>query len=113
MESVVSIHPSSASTPHDLYDDVMCTTRSHASTSLEAKLGNTSPTSFHVNQAARSRRVSCVDLPLSALWRNRQIEARLVLMPKPRSHRGDFEAQITKPELLVLRPKLENRRPWF
>jgi hypothetical protein len=113
MQSVVSIRPSSASTPHDLYDDVMCTTRSHASTSLEVRLGNTSPTSFHVNQAARSRRVSCVDLPLLALWRNRQIKARLVLMPKPRNHRGDFEAQITKSELLVLRPKLENRRPWF
>jgi hypothetical protein len=35
-------------------------------------------------------------------------------MPKPRNHRGDFEAQITKPELLVLRPKPENPSPpWF
>jgi hypothetical protein len=30
----------------------------------------------------------------------------MVLMPKPRNHRGDFETQITKQELLVLRPKL-------
>jgi hypothetical protein len=38
----------------------------------------------------------------------------MVLMPKPRNHRGDFEAQITKPELLVLRPKLGNPSPpWF
>jgi hypothetical protein len=32
----------------------------------------------------------------------------LVLRPKPRNRRGDFEAQITKPELPVLRPKPEN-----
>jgi hypothetical protein len=29
----------------------------------------------------------------------------LVLKPKPRNRHGDFEAQITKPKLLVLRPK--------
>jgi hypothetical protein len=38
------------------------------------------------------------------LWRNRQTEAHLVLRPKPRNCRGDFEAQITKPKLPVLRP---------
>jgi hypothetical protein len=32
----------------------------------------------------------------------------LVLRPKPRNRRGDFEAQITKPELPVLRPKPGN-----
>jgi hypothetical protein len=32
-------------------------------------------------------------------------------MPKPRNRRGDFEAQITKPELSVLRPKPENPPP--
>jgi hypothetical protein len=38
----------------------------------------------------------------------------VVLRPKPRNRRGDFEAQITKSELLVLRPKLENPPPpWF
>jgi hypothetical protein len=38
----------------------------------------------------------------------------LVLRPKPRNCRGDFEAQITKPELLALRPKLGNPPPpWF
>jgi hypothetical protein len=31
----------------------------------------------------------------------------LVLRPKPRNRRGDFEAPITKPELPVLRPKSE------
>jgi hypothetical protein len=48
------------------------------------------------------------------LWRNRQIEARLVLRPQPRNRRSDFEAQITKPKLPVLRPKLGNPPPpWF
>jgi hypothetical protein len=38
----------------------------------------------------------------------------LVLRPKPRNRRGDFEAQITKPELLVLRLKPGNPPPpWF
>jgi hypothetical protein len=66
-----------------------------------------------VKQAARSRRVSRADLPPSVLWR-RQTEAHLVLRPKPRNHRGDFEAQLTKPELPVLRPKPGNPPPpWF
>jgi hypothetical protein len=48
------------------------------------------------------------------LWRNRQIEACLVLRPKLRNCRGDFEAQITKPELPVLRLKPGNPPPpWF
>jgi hypothetical protein len=38
----------------------------------------------------------------------------MVLMPKPRIHRCDFEAQIIKPELPVLRPKPGNPPPpWF
>jgi hypothetical protein len=38
----------------------------------------------------------------------------LVLRPKTRNYHGDFEAQITKPELPVLRPKPENPPPpWF
>jgi hypothetical protein len=38
----------------------------------------------------------------------------LVLRSKLRNPRGDFEAQITKPELPVLRPKPENPPPpWF
>jgi hypothetical protein len=58
--------------------------------------------------------VSRADLPLSVLWCNRQTKAHLFLRPKPRNRRGDFEAQITKPELSVLRPKLENPPPtWF
>jgi hypothetical protein len=35
-------------------------------------------------------------------------------MSKPRNRRGDFETQITKPKLLVLRPKPGNPAPpWF
>jgi hypothetical protein len=38
----------------------------------------------------------------------------LVLKPKSRNRRGDFEAQITKPKLPVLRPKPGNPPPpWF
>jgi hypothetical protein len=37
------------------------------------------------------------DLPPSVLWRNRQTEACLVLRPKSRNRRGDFDAQIIKP----------------
>jgi hypothetical protein len=58
--------------------------------------------------------VSHVDLPLSVLWHNRQIKACFGLGPKPKNHRGEFEAQITKPELSVLRPKPGNPPPpWF
>jgi hypothetical protein len=58
--------------------------------------------------------VSRADLPPSVLLRNRQTEVCLVLRPKPRNHHSDFEAQITKPELSVLRPKLGNPSPpWF
>jgi hypothetical protein len=58
--------------------------------------------------------MSRIDLPPLVLWRNRQTEARLVLRPKPRNHRGDFEAQITKSELSVFRPKPEHPPPpWF
>jgi hypothetical protein len=42
------------------------------------------------------------------LWCNRQTEAGFVLRPKPRNHRGDFEVQITKPDMLILRPKPGN-----
>jgi hypothetical protein len=35
----------------------------------------------------------------------------LVLRPKPRNRRGDFEAQIIKSELPVLRPKPGNPPP--
>jgi hypothetical protein len=38
----------------------------------------------------------------------------LVFRPKLRNCHGDFESQITKRELLVLRPKSENLPPlWF
>jgi hypothetical protein len=48
------------------------------------------------------------------LWHNRQTEARLVLRPKPRNRRGDFDAQITKQELPVLMPNPgDPPPPWF
>jgi hypothetical protein len=48
------------------------------------------------------------------LWRNRQTEAYLVLRLKLRNRRGDFDGQITKLELSVLKPKPENPPPpWF
>jgi hypothetical protein len=48
------------------------------------------------------------------LRRNRQTEAYVVLRPKRRNRRGDFETQIAKPELPVLRPKSGNPPPpWF
>jgi hypothetical protein len=38
----------------------------------------------------------------------------LILRRKPRNHHAIFAAQITKPELTVLRPKPENPPPpWF
>jgi hypothetical protein len=45
------------------------------------------------------------------LWRNRQTEVWLVLRPNSRNHHGDFEAQITKPELPILRSKPGNHQP--
>jgi hypothetical protein len=89
-------------------------THHRVSTSLQARLGNPSQIYFHAKQAARSQHVSRADLLPSVLWSNQQTEACLVLMPKPRNHRGDFKAQITKSELPVLRPKLGNLLPpWF
>jgi hypothetical protein len=47
------------------------------------------------------------------LWCNQQIEAHLVLRPKPRNRHGDFENQITKPELPVLSKLGNPPPPWF
>jgi hypothetical protein len=55
--------------------------------------------------------VSRIDHTPLVLWHNRQTEAHLFFRPKPRNHHGDFEAQITKPELPVLRPKSGNPPP--
>jgi hypothetical protein len=52
--------------------------------------------------------VSRTVLAKSVLWHNRQTEACLVLSTKPRNRFANFEAQITKPELPVLRTKPEN-----
>jgi hypothetical protein len=111
---IVSTHPSSASSQRNVHGGATCTTRRHASASLEARLRKPSSTSFHPNQAARSRRVSRVNLPPSGLLRNRQTEVHLILMPKPINRCGDFDAQITKPRLPVLRPKSGNPpSPWL
>jgi hypothetical protein len=41
-------------------------------------------------------------------------KCKMILRPKPRNRYGDFEAQITKLELLVLMPKSGNPPPpWF
>jgi hypothetical protein len=96
-QPVALTHPYSSFTRRNLYDDATCTTCHHASASLEAKLKNPSATSLQTKQVTRSRCVSHTVLPSSVLWRNRQTKAHLVLRPKPRNHRGDFEVQITKP----------------
>jgi hypothetical protein len=58
--------------------------------------------------------MSRADLAPSILRHNRQTDACMVLRPKPRNRRGDFEAQNTKPELQILRPKPGNPPPpWF
>jgi hypothetical protein len=58
--------------------------------------------------------MSHADFHPSVFLRNRQIDAHFIMRPKPRNCRGDFEAQITKPELPVLRHNLGNPpRPWF
>jgi hypothetical protein len=108
MQPVASTRPAAACLQRNLHDGATCTTRSRASASLQARLGNPSQTCLDAKQAARFQRVSHADLPPSVLWCNRQTEAYLVLRPKLRNHRSDFEAQITKLELPVLRPKPEN-----
>jgi hypothetical protein len=51
---------------------------------------------------------------VSLQTRLEKTEAHLVLRPKPRNRHGDFDAQITKPKLPVLRPKPGNPPPpWF
>jgi hypothetical protein len=57
--------------------------------------------------------VSFAVLPPLVLWSNREIEACLVLSPKPRNRHGDFKAQIIKPELPILVPKPGNLSHWF
>jgi hypothetical protein len=37
----------------------------------------------------------------------------MVLSLKPRNRRGDFDAQITKPDMPILRPKSENPNQRF
>jgi hypothetical protein len=80
---------------------------------LRPDWGNSSATCFQVKQAGRSWRVSHAVLPPLVLWRNWQTEVCLVLRPKPKNRRGDFEAQITKLKLPILRPKLGNPSRWF
>jgi hypothetical protein len=110
-QSVTSTCPSSTCLRCKLRDGAACTTHRHVSGSLQTRLRNPSQTCFHTKQATRSRRVSRTDLPPSVLWRNRQTEACMVLRPKSRNRHCDFDAQITKPELSVLRPKPRNPQP--
>jgi hypothetical protein len=114
MQPVASTRLSSTCLWRNLCDGATCTTRRRTSASLQARLGNSSQTCFHMKQAGRSQCVSRADLPPSVLWSNRQIEANLVLRLKPRNRRGGFEAKITKPKLPILRPKPGNPPPpWF
>jgi hypothetical protein len=101
--------------PRDLRDDATCTTHHRSSTSFEAKLENPNPTCFQVKQVARSRRVSRAVLLPSVLWRNWQTVARLILRSKPRNCRGNFGAQMTKPNrsCRFWGPNWETRRHWF
>jgi hypothetical protein len=85
----------------------MCTTRCRTYTSFKATLVNPSATCFQAKQATRSWHVPRAVLPLSILWRNQQTEACLVLRSKPRLSQW-FWAQITKPELPILRHKQKN-----
>jgi hypothetical protein len=52
--------------------------------------------------------MSHVVLLPSVLWHNQQIVAHLILRPKERNRCGDFDAQITKSKLPVLRHKSGN-----
>jgi hypothetical protein len=60
-----------------------------------------------MKQVTRFWCVSHTDISPLILWRNQQTEVRLVLRLKLRNCRDNFKTQITKSELLVLRPKPE------
>jgi hypothetical protein len=74
-QPVVSTRPSSTCLRRNIPDDATCITHRRAFASIQARLGNPIQTCFHAKQAARSRRVSRIDLPPSILQRNRQTEA--------------------------------------
>jgi hypothetical protein len=112
-QPIASTRPSSSSTRCNLCDDATCTVHRHTSGSFEARLENPRMIFFAPKQAAKSQHVSHTVPFLSVLWCNLQIESRLVLRSKPRNRRGNFEAQITKLKLSVLRPKSKNRWHWF
>jgi hypothetical protein len=101
------IRSSSAGLQSNFCDSATCTIYRRAYASLQVRLENPSQTCFHAKQDVRSRqkkRAAHVD----------KTKTCLVLRPKPRNRRGDFETQITKPELPVLRPKPGNPPPpWF
>jgi hypothetical protein len=107
MQPIASIHLSLTSSSHDLCDDATCTTRHRSFTSFEANWETLAwlasrwnkPLDFDASRAV---------LLSSILCRNQQTIARLVLRPKSRIRCGDFETQITKLQLPVLRLKPEN-----
>jgi hypothetical protein len=114
MQSVASTRLSSTWSSHGLRDDGTCTIRRRTPTCLEARLENRSATCIQAKQVGRSQHMSRVVHSPSVLWRNRQIEARIVLRPKPRNYHSDFKAKSPnrscrfwgpnqKPEPLILR----------
>jgi hypothetical protein len=107
--------PSFASLPRDLRDDATCIIRCHYFTSFEAKLENPSPTCFVMKQGTECRRVSSQRLhPLIGFEaQTDKPPPPLVLSPKPRNRRGDFDAQITKLSTLILSLKPRNRHSGF
>jgi hypothetical protein len=58
MQPIASTYLSSASSPHDLHDDITYTIYRRSSTSFEAKLENPSSTCFVMKQPSGCRRVS-------------------------------------------------------
>jgi hypothetical protein len=108
MHPIASTRPSSDSSPRDLHDDATCTTHRLSSVSFEAN--------WETLAQLASRRSKPLDLNAclapssSSRWFCGATEtiAHLVLRPKPINRQGDFVGQITKLQLLILRPKSEN-----
>jgi hypothetical protein len=142
MQPVASTRPSSASSSHDLHDDVMCTTHRRSSTSFEVKLGNPSSTFFTTKQAARCWHVfsHCLHplkppdvnaCPHTIFIRSSVLRCKLTNLlplgfeaqtkkpsqwfcgPNHQTTAADFEAQTGKPERVVLRPNHKNRSHQF
>jgi hypothetical protein len=114
MQPVTSTHPSSASSPHDLHDDVMCTI--HV-TALPALRLDWETLAWLTSKRSKPLDLdTCPTLSSSSHWycgATHKTIAHFVLRPKPRNHRANFMGQITKPQLPVLRPKQGKPSEWF